>query len=1015
MLPVSADASTRYVPPSSPPPPPYKVQAHDTVQSIAQTYGVTPEELARANGITTMTALTEGQTLTLPANAVPPGPNEQPPSAQTLQQQTNTAVSAYQTAQAQAKQAIQNAPRNAGIRSDIAQSEADTVNQARQAMESAIQNEIAGDIANRNNGVPAQFRTPTNQLISSFGQAIAQRYANDPDTQSAVNDAVNGYQAITLISAVPSDANAHDKLQSLSTQLQGQPQSVIDKALADPQVQSWVQAEANQVAQPYAKVHADDVYYAQDQATQAAGQLQTATTGLSPELATAVTQASMPTIQKIAQLQLGYAGSMVPFDNVQSVLANLGGSQSNSVIQQVAQAYADNPGAVGFLTRGGATSELETSILASPGYGSAGSPNFAIALGNALQERGRTQAANDAFAAGAQGVQDYLAHNGGSPLQAYQAAHSAAEEKDKKLQQLLAQSGPLTATQSQAFIKAYRDDPDNAKVYQADADTAKTLAAYMQNNQASLLFAAGHNQGAAQQLYTMMQDMAQSGQGKTALQFAGYVQNDAAASKAFSKFSDYESKFLPDAVKSAEGQLLVENGGDTKMAGSQLLKLADPVFKDRSGWKLVKEGIEALSNGDTKAFNAAQFAEGYKEMGAAGKAWAVAGIAVDSLNGANADKVNEMINAFSLAGSDVSELGAGALEVMADAGKFGAFNATADVMAKLGAKFVPGLSVIASISAFASDFEAAKNNPGSALGAFSALAMAGDVISVIGSFMENIPPIAVAGEIVTGIGTLISAPFELVAHAIEGNKEQREFQEEQTKYLEAAGIEKDQAERLAKDGTAASTFAEKLGLNPDQAQQILAAHPEAFDQGGNYTQGVINAVKACQIKPDDVNGFLSAMAKDDPNYVTTFYNQLTVAANSPSTPLSNSAHLASLIDSGTFANTKAYVESHAPDVFSPDGNARRQADCDYEVALSTATMQPVQIANLLNSNHNAAYQAEIINVMKDSGTLRTWVQQMSSDYAYVGLSQAAISALRNAQSAGVLPADQAQQYVGELG
>jgi hypothetical protein len=335
-------------------------------------------------------------------------------------------------------------------------------------------------------------------------------------------------------------------------------------------------------------------------------------------------------------------------------------------------------------------------------------------------------------------------------------------------------------------------------------------------------------------------------------------------------------------------------------------------------------------------------------------------------------------------------------------------------MAKLGAKFVPGLSVIASTSAFAADFEAAKNNPGSAVGAVSALAMAGDVISVIGSFMENIPPIAVAGEIVTGIGTLISAPFELVAHVLEGNKEQHEFQEEQTKYLEAAGIDKEQAERLAKDGTAASTFAQQLGLSPDQAQEILEAHPEAFDQGGNYTQGVINAVKACQIKPDDVNGFLSAMAKDDPNYVTTFYNQLTMASN-PATPLSNSAHLASLIDSSNFANAKAYVESHSPDVFSADGNARRQADCDYEVALSTSTMQPVQIGNLLNGNHNAAYQAEIINVMKDRGTLGTWVQQMGSEYAYVGLSQAAISALRNAQGAGVLSADQTQQYVGELG
>ncbi|MBE1161433.1 LysM peptidoglycan-binding domain-containing protein [Dyella acidiphila] len=1021
MFPVSPGSSAAYVPPPQPTPSTYQVQPHDTVQSIAQSYSVTPEELARANGIAVGTTLSEGQTLTLPPNAVPPPPKQQLPSNQSLQQQTDAAVGAYKTAVAQAKQALQNAPHNMGIRTEISEDNAASVNSAQQTMDTAIQHEIAGEIANRNNGVPPQFRTPTDQLIASFGQSIAQRYASDPDTQAAVTTCVSNYQlqnkASTLIAAVPGSGSAQDKLQSLSKQLQGQPQNVVDQVLADAQVKSWIQAEANQVAQPYAQVKPDAVYYAQDQATAAANQLETATTGLSPELATAVTQASMPTLQKIAQLQLGYAGSMVPFDSVQSVLANLGSSDNaNAVVQQVADAYAGNLGSVGFLTRGGTTSELENSILDSPGFGAAGNPNFAIAFGNALQARGQSSAAKDAFDAGAQGVQDYLANNGNSPLKAYDAAHSAAEDKDKTLAQLLAQSGPLTYAQQQAFIKAYRSDPDNAKVYQADATAAKTLATYMQNNQSALLYAAGHNQAAAQQLYSCMQDLVQSGQGKVALQFAGYVQNDAAASKAFGKFSDYQSSFLPDAVKAAEGELLVEHNGDTKSAASELLELADPVFKGRNGWNQVKEGFEALANGDTKAFTPANFAEGYKAMGASGKAWAVAAITVDSINGANAEQINETINAFSMAGGDVSEVGTGVLQVMADAGKFGAFNASAEAMARLGSRFVPGLAMVASTSAFASDLQEAKNNTGSAGGAMYALAIAGDVLSVMGSFMENFPPAAVAGEVVSGIGTLISAPFELVGHILVGNKEQQEFQEEQVKYLQAAGIsDKEEAEAMAKDGGAINAFASQLGLNAQQAQDILVAHPEAFGQGSAYTQGLINVLKACQIKPADANGFLSALQQDNPNYLNLFFAQNSSPANNPAMPLSHTANLVNLIGGGGFAHAKAYVQSHSPEVFSPDGDARRQADYDYELAQSSGSMQPAQIGNLLKSNHNAAYQAEIISIMKNNGSLDAWVEQMGNAYAYNGWPQAATSALQNAQSAGVLSADQTQQYIGELG
>ncbi|WP_266171068.1 LysM peptidoglycan-binding domain-containing protein [Dyella subtropica] len=1016
MLPVEPGSSARYIPLAAPQPPPYQVQPKDTVQSVAQTYKVTPEELARTNGISVTTDLAHIQTLTLPANAVPPAHDDSSQPAQTPAQKTDAAISAYQDAVKHRDELIQNAPHNGAIRADIRQSESPAVDSAQKAMDTAIQNEIAGEVAYRNNGTPVEFRTPTDQLITSAGQAILQRHQGDPGTQSAISAAVSDYQltskAQALIPSFSGDFSPHDKLLSLSTNLQGQPQEVVDRVLADPNVQSWVKAAADQVAQPYAHVKSGNEHYAVDQASQAAGQLQMVTDGLPPALATAVTQASMPTIQKIAQLELGSQGSMVPFDSVQSVLAGLGDSgQANAVINQAAAAYAGNLGAVRYLTASGAAnsanSPLTASISQSPGYGSAGSPAFAIALGNQLSGRpGLNDLANRAFDAGAQGVHDYLANNGGSPLKAYDAAHAAAQQTDQKLAELLAKAGPLTDEQKQAVIKAYRDDPDHAKAYQADADAAKKLAGYMQTNQASLIYAAGRNPDAAQQLYSAMKDLAQSGQGKLALQFAGDVQNDPAALKAFGKFSDYESKFLPDAMASAHGQLLVEDGGDTKMAGSQLLELASPVFKFRNGWNLVKENFEKKIDGNG-TFNAKALAQGYKEMGLSGKAWAVAAVTTDSVNGVNVTKINEMIGEFSMAGGDVTEVGTGALKTLADAGKFGAYNATAETMAKLGAKFVPGLSVIASTAAFVTDFNAARDNQNPAY----AGALLGDTIAVIGSFMETAGVTEVPGAVVTGIGILMSAPFELVGKIIDGNKEQKDFQEEQVKYLEAGGIDKDKAEVLAKDGEAINAFAKQLGLSPQQAQDVLMAHREAFDQGAGNAQGLIDVVKACQIKPEDVGGFVDALAHDNPDYVR-FFSQ---PRGTPTTPLTNRDDLADLIGGGGFTNAKAYVQSHAPDVFSAAGSARRQADRQYEVAQSLSGSPQMQIGNLLKSNHDPVYQSEIIKVMKDNGTLDTWVKQMGTEFAYNGWDQAAKSAIQNAQNTNVLSADEAQRYLGQLG
>lgn len=1028
MLRIESDAAANYAPPSPPPATSYTVQTHDTVQSIAQTYGVTPEELARTNGISTSTALLAGQALTLPSNAVAPAEDEPSPSPQTLAQQTDTAVSAYQ-------QALKQMPRHTPLTSEAAQDQVSNLNNARQAMDSAVRNEIAGEIANRNNGVPANFQAPGDQLAASFGEGIVQRYQTDPDAQAAISASVNGYRADMLISTIPVNANPHDKLQALGIQLQNQPQALVEQVLVDPNVQNWVKATADQVAQPYAQVKPGDVAQAKRQASQSISQLTAATKDLSPDLTVAVIHACMPTIQNIAQLRDPDNPPAFLF-SMQNVLGQMnGGYQADLVLQQAAEAYANSPAASQLLTSGGAQSLLEDSIRGDArrdyGPGMAGNPGFALALANALEASGRTQQANDARDAAAQGVQDYLANASTSPLAAYEAAHETAAEKDQKLGELLSQSGPLSYEQQQKFVEAYHEE--NAAIYDADKNASSVLATYLQNNQASLLFAAGRNPNAAQQLYSMMQDMTQSGQGVIALQLAAGVQNDPAAQKAFSRFSDYQSTFLSDAVKSAQGELLAKNNGDTKAATTQLLQYADPVFKGHEGWNKVAEGLEAIADKNSKAPDPQEFAAAVKEMGSTDKAWASCGIAIDILNGATTDQAAERISSFSFGMAGAAELNDGSLQIMAEASKSSAYYESAEAISQLGAKLVPGLGVIGSLSMMYQDGKVAGDNPGTVNGAVHAAATFADMTTCVGSIMAIIPGVQVAGITTMGIGMLMAVPFQLVGVATESAQQQREFHDEQTKYLKATGLDDAMVNAMVEHGAALNSFAQQLGLDQEpqvdadphpharptpisstdlnQAEEILKGHPEVFSQGIAVTNGVVDVVKACQIPPTDVNGFLSLLAADNPNYASVFAEQRAIASNSPSTPLTYQAHLVNLIG-GSFPNAKAYLQNTSPDIFTPDGNTRRRADCDYEDAAQRGGA--AQIGDLLSSNHDVVYQTEIISVMKNNGTLSNWLKQINGPYAENGRPRAAMSALQNAQKAGVLTAADAQGYEAEL-
>lgn len=252
MFPVDAGSSVRYTPPAAPPPPPpHVVQPQETVASVAKTYQVTPEELARTNHITVDATLTPGQQLQLPPNAIPPKDDAQTAKAPaTPAQKTDAAISAYEKAVQDRDEAIRNAPRNGALRSEIRQDGDDAVDKAKAAMNQAIHDEIAGQVAARNQGVPSQFQTPADQIAKSAGDAILARHQGDAAATPLIQDGVHDYQvkakADSLIPGYYGDWSAADKLKGIN--LQGQPKDVVDAVLADPRVKQWVADAAHDAA-----------------------------------------------------------------------------------------------------------------------------------------------------------------------------------------------------------------------------------------------------------------------------------------------------------------------------------------------------------------------------------------------------------------------------------------------------------------------------------------------------------------------------------------------------------------------------------------------------------------------------------------------------------------------------------------------------------------------------------------------------------------------------------------------
>jgi hypothetical protein len=960
------------------------------VQSVAKHYHVAPQSLASANHISVDTPLHAGQVLDVPSpvyyTEVDDKTSDKP---QTPQQKTDAAAKAYQ-------QAL-NDGENAAV-----------VNQDRARFEAAVQAEINGKVADATQGVPPEYQTPTAQLIKTYGNQIAARYADK--TVKAV---------------------AQGTVQQID--LSGQPAEVVQAVLNDPRVQQWIKQAAADVGKPYDGV--TNYANAEQQAPEAAKRLMDTVKGLPPQLAAAVVQQSMPTIKKIAQCEMNYGGQNA-WASMQQVVTALGDSpQAQALTAQIARAYTPQIEK----WNGFATQSTQFAV------GDGASPALAIAVAQNLKAEGKQDDAVALLNSATQGVKS-LQGKIENDLKDY-------ADLTKELNWLVKNAGPnLTKAQLQKAIDNYikSKGPDFQNKLQdaenkidADVRALKTDAALLDNLPPDL-------KSAAPGVQATIKSVLESDKTQSAIEFAASHDPGIFEGEEGSEFVEvltelgHKSKDLMPAVAKAyvSGNVIPALSGlnpndpasvaranralddfsakASKLFGIPQNEVDENITKLRGivhtlqTTKNIDEAVTNIHALDAVKGELGDLKESTLSEGAAGVAFRSVALGLSGAAFLNsAGKTIDDPNAQNVIGTLAYSVGlaqdsagfAASVKLLDSEGALGKWGLAAGVAGEFTEKFIGALNVAYYAVGFGEDVSSG-NTPKAIFDA------AGAGGAALASFGEAVGLGSWAGPVGVGITVLAAAGIALV----EWKDQQNEHSEAAEKFYKGAGIEEDAAKTLSSDAVGeANNLRDSLGLSAEQVQEVAEKHPELFGAPG-YAQSVIDVVKACGLKGEDAAGFIDALAKDDPNYVSTFFNlKVAYGSNESTQPLSTAANLVDYVLNGRYPGAKAYLQAHAPDVTSADGATRRQADRNYEIARSDSMVQQESIANLLKGNSDPGYQAEIIKDMADNGTLDTWVQQIGRQYAYNGWPEAARSAIEAAQNAGVLSPGQAQTYLAELG
>jgi hypothetical protein len=631
---------------------------------------------------------------------------------------------------------------------------------------------------------------------------------------------------------------------------------------------------------------------------------------------------------------------------------------------------------------------------------------------------------------------------------AYKNADQEVQSLNQRLAGELAKLGPdLTGAQAQAYAKAFHDK--YAKAYAADSADAKALGKAL--NDPMLDRAVEQDPQVATQAADAAKQLAGTTQSVEVLKWVDHAfdpSNPASANyeKAFQPHQiivaagragglpqevqpdvNLENDIIGPSLAGAAGELTAQSGGNARLAIQKYIGLVQPLEKIGKNANQVIKGVkllgkidEVLKSGDYEGLTRADFTSGLS--GPVGTGLAAAGLAFGAFgitNAARKGQYTKLVEDIASTGSSGVQLLSNTLKSLDGAGKVaegaeGASQAAEGAVdaSKLAAeglstvsfldRLAPGLGVVANGVAFGAQLAQDVHDP--TVGGI--VSTVGDFVATVGSGIGTVIP--GVGQVVEGVGLVVAGIGSFVSNiqnrgAIDG---------EERSLLEKAGVNDNAATALANGDNQGAQLHSTLGMTPQQIQQLAQNHPEVFAAPG-YGDAFIDAATANGIRGDKVNGFINALAKDNPDYMSRLF----AFRMEPSTNQAvKDAQLRDVIQA-QFPTAAKYVRENSPQLYPTsaqgkrDVAAREQADADF----GNAGGMPLNIANDLKSNSNPAYQAELIRCLKTDGTLANWVRQLSTQYAYNGWPQAAKQAIANAESQGVLSASEAQSYQHQLG
>ncbi len=476
----------------------------------------------------------------------------------------------------------------------------------------------------------------------------------------------------------------------------------------------------------------------------------------------------------------------------------------------------------------------------------------------------------------------------------YDSAKAAKEKADEELSgQMSHFDQTLTPDQKQKYIEKYR--ADHKAVYDSYDAASTRLADSLRRNGPALETAAAArppDKTAAEALAKGYQALATSPCARDAMDFVVRVGKDPALAEAF-KGRDLVKDIFQPAAATVTGLALADPSKTPAQALDELKATYDGYAKQLEGvkdlkefGKSLKEGIGQIRTGldELKKLRAGQYkpaelsqaiadnVKKWNEKSPFGKVLAVTGAmygykaVYDAAQ--DGDKL-KAVSAFASSISGTNDVAAMALGAWARSGRI--FAKQAANAGEFMTKFAPFLGAVASGTGAAVDIREAMNGGN----AGDWINVAGDLLSFAGSVgtcFPEVPPAYVAGAILIGAGTILSAVGSLASGLINRGA----TEDEQRKCLQNAGITDSKVidAFIHCNNSAINDLVEKLGFQPQDAQAFLRAHGEfaKFLGAGNLGTNFIAAAQAMGVHDmASMQSFLGKLTRNNRDEISALY------------------------------------------------------------------------------------------------------------------------------------------------